>query len=107
MIFWQLYDPQKPFKNQHVLLKLNTFGLQKMLVDIKLRCMQNSGHGGPHKIPFMTIFGIYVNPPIPNIEKNQAYEAYKSREVSHLLAHQISFRMPPESCPGTNFRPQL
>ena len=67
--------------------------------------MQNSGHGGPHMTPCMTIFGIFINPPIPNIEKNQAYEAYKSWEVSHLLAHQISRRMPPESCLETNFRP--
>ena len=35
--------------------------------------MQNSGHGGPHMTPFMTIFGIFVNPPIPNIEKIQAH----------------------------------
>ena len=54
-----------------------------MLVNIKLRCMQNSGHGGPHMTPFMTIFWIFVNPPNPNIEKFQAYEAYKYREVSH------------------------
>ena len=45
--------------------------------------MQNSGHGGPHTTPFMTIFGIFVNPPSPNIEKFQLYEVYKSREVSH------------------------
>ena len=48
-----------------------------------LRCMQNSSHGGPHMTPFMTIFGIYVSAHIPNIEKNQAYEVYKSQEVSH------------------------
>ena len=60
-------------------MKLNTFGLKQMLVDIKLRCMQNSGHRGPHMTPFMTIFGIFVNSPIPNIEKIQLYEAYKSR----------------------------
>ena len=78
-----------------------------MLVDIKLRCMQNSDHGGPHMTRVMTIFWIFVNPPIPNIEKFQLYEVYKYRGVSHLLAHQISFRMPPESCLGTNFRPQL
>ena len=56
-----------------------------------LRHMQNSGPWGPHMTRVMTIFGIFVNLPIPNIEKNQAYEAYESREVSHLLAHQISF----------------
>ena len=67
-----------------------------MLVDIKLRCMQNSDHGGAYMTLVMTIFGFFVNPPIPNIEKIQAYEAYKSREVSHLFTHQISFRMPPE-----------
>ena len=39
-----------------------------------LRCMQNSGPGGPHGTPFVTIFGIYVNAQIPNIEKFQIYE---------------------------------
>ena len=47
--------------------------------------MQNSGHGGPHMTPFMTIFGIYANPPIPNIEKIQLYDVYKYREVSQIL----------------------
>ena len=55
---------------------------------MKLRCMQNSGHRGPHMTLFMTIFLIlYVTPPIPNIEKIQLYEVYKSREVSHLFTH--------------------
>ena len=74
-----------------------------MLVDVKLRCMQNSAHRGPHMTRVMTIFGIFVNPPIPKIEKIQAYEAYKSR--AHSNSHQISRRMLPESCQGTNFRP--
>ena len=78
-----------------------------MLVDMVLRCMQNSGHGGPHLTRVMTIFGFYVSAHIPNIEKNQLYDVYKSREVSHSNSHQISFRMPPESCLGTHFRPQL
>ena len=30
--------------------------------------MQNSDHGGPHMTRVMIIFGIFVNPPIPNIE---------------------------------------
>ena len=46
-----------------------------------LRCMPNSGHGGPHWIPFMTLFGFYVSPPIPNIDYFELYEVYKSREV--------------------------
>ena len=75
-----------------------------MLVDVKVRCMQNSGHGEPHMTPFMTIFGIFVNSPIPNIEK-KLYEVYKSRGVSHLFCHQISLRMPPESCLGPIFDP--
>ena len=78
-----------------------------MLVDMVLRCMQNSGHGGPHMTPFMTIFVFFVNPPIPNIEKTQLYEVYKYRGVPHVFTHQISFRLPPESCLGTHFRPQL
>ena len=74
-----------------------------MLVNMVLRYMPNSEPWGPHMIPFITIFGIYVSIPIPNIEKFQAYEVYKYREVSHQISHQISFRMPPESCLGTHF----
>ena len=59
--------------------------------------MQNAGHGGPHMTPFMKMFVFYVSPPIPNIEKFQLYE------VSHQISHQISLRMPPESCLGTHF----
>ena len=51
----------------------------------------------------MTIFVFYVNPQPPNIEYVEAYEVYKSREVSHLFSHQISLRMPSESCLGTYF----
>ena len=74
-----------------------------MLVNMVLRYMPNSDPWGPHMTPFMTIFGIYVSIPIPNIEKIQLYDVYKSREVSRSNSHQISFRMPPESCLGTNF----
>ena len=66
-----------------------------------LRYMPNSGHGGPPGTPFMTIFAFYVSPQIPNIEYFDAYEVYKSREVSHLFSHQISRRMASESCLGT------
>ena len=62
-----------------------------MLVDIKLRCMQNSGHGGPHMTPFMTIFVFFVSPPIPNIEKFQVYEVYKYPGVSHLFLIKFPF----------------
>ena len=62
----------------------------KILVNIKLRCMQNSGHGGPHMIPFMTIFVcFFINPPIPNIEKFQLYEVYKSG--GYLILFLIKF----------------
>ena len=74
-----------------------------MLVDMVLRCMQNSGPGGPHMIRVMTISVIYVGAQVPNIEKFQIYEVYKSREVSHLFSHQISRRMPSESCLETHF----
>ena len=52
-----------------------------MLVDVVLRCMSNSGHGGPHMTRVMTIFVIYISAQVPNIEKFQIYEVYKSREV--------------------------
>ena len=35
--------------------------------------MPNSGHGGPPGTRVMTIFGIYVNPHIPNIEYFEVY----------------------------------
>ena len=35
--------------------------------------MPKYGHGGTPGTPFMTIFGIYVSPQIPSIEKFQVY----------------------------------
>ena len=57
-----------------------------MFGDMVVRYMPNSGHGGPPGIGVMTIFVFYVNPQIFNIEYFEAYEAYKSREVSHLFS---------------------
>ena len=65
--------------------------------------MPNADPWGPPGTRVMTIFVFYVNPQIPNIEKNEANEVYKSPEVSHLFSHQISRRMPSESCLGTHF----
>ena len=81
--------PEKRLKTFNLIKILNTFGLKKTFVDMVLRCMPNSGHGGPHMTPFMTIFVFYVSPPIPNIENFQIYEVYKYHEVSHLFSHQI------------------
>ena len=67
--------------------------------------MPNSGHGGPPGTRVMTIFVFYVNPQIPNIEYFEANEVYKSWEESHLFSHQISRRMPSESCLGTPWGP--
>ena len=58
-----------------------------------LRCMPNSGYGGPPGTRVMTIFVFYVNPQIPNTEYLEAYEVYKSQEVSHLFSHQIFFEI--------------
>ena len=69
--------------NRRRRLQLNTFGLKKTFGDIVLRCMPKYNTGGPHGTPFVTILGIYVNTKIPNIEKFQIYEVYRSREVSH------------------------
>ena len=38
-----------------------------------VRCMPNSGRGGPPGIRVMTIFVFYVNPQTPNIENFDAY----------------------------------
>ena len=78
-------------------------GLKKTFGGMVVRCMPKYSLGGPHWIPFMTIFGIYVSIKVPNIEKFEACEVYKSREVSDLFSHQISIRMPPESCLETDF----
>ena len=51
--------------------------------------MQNSGHGGPHMTPFMTIFWIYDSAHIPNIEKNQLCDVYKYR--GYLIQILIKF----------------
>ena len=47
-----------------------------------LRHMPNSVHGGPHMTQFRTIFVFFVSPAIPNIEKFQLYEVYKSLNLS-------------------------
>ena len=65
--------------------------------------MPNSDPWGHPGIPFMNIFVFYVNPQIPNTEYFEAYEVYKSREVYLLFSHQISLRMPSESCLGAHF----
>ena len=82
---------------------MGSFGYKKMLGDMVVRYMPNSDPWGPPGTRVMTIFVFYVNPQIPNIANFEAYEVYKSQEVSHLLSHQISFRMPSESCQGTYF----
>ena len=53
----------------------------------------------------MTIFVFYVNPQTPNIENFDAFEVYKSREVSHLFSHQISRRMHYNHVWGSIFDP--
>ena len=108
-IYWILhfYDPPKTFKRSLFWLKTNTFGLKRMLVDMVLRYMPNSDPWGPPGTPFMTIFGSYISAQISNIAQFEVYEVYKSRGASHFFSHQISRRMPPESCLGTHFRPQL
>ena len=67
--------------------------------------MPNSNPWGPPGTRVMTIFVFHVSAQIPNIEKFQIYEVYKSREVSHFFSHQISFRMPPEYVWGLIFDP--
>ena len=70
-----------------------------------LRCMPNSGHGGPPGTRVMTIFVFYVNPQIRNIEKFEVYGVYKSREVSHQISHQISHKFPFECHRSHVWRP--
>ena len=82
---------------------MGPFGHDKFLGDMVARYMPNSDPWGPPGTAFMTIFVFYVNSQMSNIEKNEAYEVYKSREVSHLFSHQISRRMPSESCLGIYF----
>ena len=74
-----------------------------MFGDMVLGYTPNSDPWGPPGTPFMLIFVFYVNPKIPNIENFDAYEVYKSREVSHLFSYQISRRMASESYLGTYF----
>ena len=50
----------------------------------------NSGHGPLSGTIVMTIFGLYVSIPIPNIEKFRIYEVYKSWEVFPLFSQEIS-----------------
>ena len=47
--------------------------------------MPNSGHGEPPGTRVMIIFVFYVSAQIPNVEYFEAYEVYKSRDVSHFF----------------------
>ena len=78
-----------------------------MFDSMVVRYMPNSDPWGPPGTPFITIFMFYVNPKIPNLEYFEANEVYKSREVCHPFSHQISRRMPSESCLETHFWPEL
>ena len=49
--------------------------------------MAKYGHGGIPGTPFMTIFGIYVSIPIPNIEK---FEVNGSLWTPQILATALS-----------------
>ena len=51
-----------------------SFELKKMLGDMVLRYMPNSGHGAPLGTRVMTIFGFYVGRHFPNI---QYFDVYK------------------------------
>ena len=55
------------------------------------RCMPNSDPWVPHMTAFIIIFMFFVSPPIPNIEKNDVYEDYKSWEVSHQIFIKFPF----------------
>ena len=65
--------------------------------------MPKYGHGGTLGNPFMTIFGIYVSPQLPSIEKFKYMRVYGPREVSHRFTREIPRRMAPELCLGTHF----
>ena len=66
--------PPKTLKKPIILLKTNTYGLNKILINIKLRCMPNSDPWGPPGTRVMTIFGFYVGRHFPNI---QYFDVYK------------------------------
>ena len=60
------------------LIEIGALGLKKTFDNMVLRCMPNSDPWKPRGTSFMTILVFYVNPQIPNIEKNEANEVYKS-----------------------------
>ena len=76
--------PKKPLKTIN-LMNIGVLWKQQMFGDMVVGYMPNSDPWGTPGPPFLTIFVLYVNPKIPNIEKFEAYEVYKSREVSHLF----------------------
>ena len=63
---------------------MTPFGLAGASGGMVGRCMPKYGHGGTPGTPFMTIFGFYVSPQLPSIEKFQVYGVYGPQEVSHL-----------------------
>ena len=61
---------------------MGSFGCKKTFDRMVGRCMPKSDPWGPPGTTFITIFVFYVNPQIPNIKYFEAYEVYKSQEVS-------------------------
>ena len=53
----------------------------------------------------MTIFVFHVDPHISDIGYMKVCGGHKPWEVSHLFSHEISRRMPSESCLGTPWGP--
>ena len=70
-----------------------------------IRYIPNSDPWGHPGNPFMTICVFYVNPQTPNIEYFEAYEVYKSQEVSHLFLIKFPVEWRQNHVWGTIFDP--
>ena len=89
------------------LIKIGSFGHVKTFGGMVGRCMPNSGHGGCPATRFMTMFGSHVHRHISNIGYMKVYEGLQALGGISFFSHEISRRMPSESCLGTHFWPEL
>ena len=62
-----------------------------MLGGMVLRCMPNSGHGGPPGTRVMTICVFYVNPQIPNIKY---FECIRGLQIPGGISSFFSSKFP-------------
>ena len=72
--------------------KLGSFGYKQIFDRMVLRCMPNSGHGGPSGTRVMTTFGFYVGRHFPNLQYFLMYVGVYEGTHSYLEVYKAIWR---------------